>query len=311
MSEGINLEACKQEHEFAVKKDYTGKCVLVNHRIMPWEINAEGSGGALVLRYWECSLRCALCYSQAYAYLNTGGSRVKYGLFLGECSEENLIGFVSMLQEALPNLAKGRLAIEISFKGANPAAAQEYAVSMPIEIKVLETQILGFFRLLKVVSENVWGKGENRIAVYPVAGIGPQLSNPTFVPVDPNTPNLPLFHPHTWSKEFAEVTDKFRQTLAENPSVYLKYVRAHGNLIPIESMEPSYFQFGWTSQISKRLELRNYVKKHMRISGRSRLSLYGQAISEIPDADSQLPQRVTELKPHFYEAEPSSHYPYL
>lgn len=372
-----------QDLEFAVKKDDSGRYGQINRRILPWEINPEGTGGALVLRYWGCSLRCALCYSQAYAYLNSGGSRAKHvydvgevvaalvnpqelrkfadfsvtwtriqggeplmsekrafattlfskaafewmlkqekvtnprvviqtnGILLGQCPEDTLAAFVSMLGDALPVSGKGRLAIEISFKGANPTAAQEYACSMPLPIKVLESQMAGFFRILKVISEVFWAKKENRIALYPVAGIGPQLSDPSFVPIDTESPGLPLFHPNTWSNEFKEIVSRFKQVLTEHPDVYLDYVRAHGNLIPIESMEPSYFQFGWTSQISKRPELKNYIKRNLRICERSRLNLYGKAIEEIPDADNSLRQRIAELKAYFYEAEPSSHYPYL
>ncbi|MDH5483393.1 MAG: radical SAM protein [Candidatus Bathyarchaeota archaeon] len=370
-------------HTFAVKRVDNGKYALINSQIMPWEINTEGRGGALVLRYWGCSLRCALCYSQAYAYLDTGGSRVTHvaslkdvisalkdpaelrksvrfsvawtriqggeplidenrtlatalfseaslkwmlkqkdvgnprvviqtnGMFLGECSDDCLNKFISMLKKGLPKTMKGRIAIEVSFKGGNPETAQRYAASLPLKTKILRTQVTGFFRLLKAVSALSWDLEEYRIAVYLVAGIGPRLSDPSFIPKDGKNESLPIFHPKTWSREFGEVITTFRQTLKAYPKVYEDYVRIHRMHIPMESMEPSKFQFGWTSKIDKRPELREYVRRYLRVSQKHKLRLYGSSIGSIPDADSQLLQRIAELKTDFYEAEPSSHYPYL
>lgn len=368
---------------FAVKKHDSGKYASINEEIMPWEINAEGSGGALVLRYWGCSLSCALCYSQAYAYLNTGGSHIKKmvslpdvvkalknptelrqlgkfsvlwtriqggeplknerrafattefckaalqwmlkqndpgrprvviqtnGLFLGECPDDYPSKLVTSLKETLTGSEEGRVAIEVSFKGANSTTAQKYAASLPLETEVLHTQITGFNRLLRAVSTVAWDSQEYRIAIYPVAGIGPRISNPSFIPLDSENAKYPIFHSQTWSQEFAEVINKFKRILVANENVYREYLKTHGKRIPMESIEPSYFQFGWISQINKRPELRTYVQKSMRIAQRDKLGLFQPNIDEIPDADGQLIQRVADLKEDFYEAEPSNHYRYL
>jgi len=60
---------------FAVKKS----------KIEPWEINREGNYGALVLRFAGCSLRCFMCYSQSYAYLNKKSSRIIVARDLQTC----------------------------------------------------------------------------------------------------------------------------------------------------------------------------------------------------------------------------------
>jgi hypothetical protein len=234
------------------------------------------------------------------------------GLFLGQCSNKFLVKLVSSFRETLSNLETGRLAIEISFKGANPKTAQRYGASIPLETDVLKTQILGFSRFLDTIADKVWRTGEMKLAAYPVAGIGPTLFDPSLIPVDVEHPNLPIFHSKTWSEDFSEqVINRFRQTLMDNPLVYRDFVQVHKTRIPIESMEPTKFQFGRTSQISKRPELKAYVQAFLRISKRGRLGLYGSSIKCIPDAERQLLPRVAELGADFYEAEPSTHYPYL
>lgn len=42
-------------------------------KIHPWELNNEGRGQALVLRYAGCNLRCPLCYAWKYAWAENGG----------------------------------------------------------------------------------------------------------------------------------------------------------------------------------------------------------------------------------------------
>jgi len=41
--------------------------------IRPFELNNEGNGQALVLRYAGCNLRCPLCYAWKYAWFRRNG----------------------------------------------------------------------------------------------------------------------------------------------------------------------------------------------------------------------------------------------
>ncbi|OYT56588.1 MAG: hypothetical protein B6U76_03290 [Desulfurococcales archaeon ex4484_217_2] len=38
--------------------------------VEPWELNDEGGGFALILRYCGCQLRCPLCYARRYAWFS-------------------------------------------------------------------------------------------------------------------------------------------------------------------------------------------------------------------------------------------------
>jgi len=67
--------------EFAIRK------IDLSKNSLPWESNNEGLYGAIVIRYWGCSLSCAICYSQAYAYLDEGGGRKKVNFSIEECEK--------------------------------------------------------------------------------------------------------------------------------------------------------------------------------------------------------------------------------
>ena len=43
--------------------------------ISPFELNNEGGGQALVLRYAGCNLKCPLCYAWRYAWIIRNGYR--------------------------------------------------------------------------------------------------------------------------------------------------------------------------------------------------------------------------------------------
>ena len=52
-----------------------------------WHLNNEGPHKALVLRFTGCSLRCPLCYSQRYAYIDPEGSKTRH-YSLEECIKQ-------------------------------------------------------------------------------------------------------------------------------------------------------------------------------------------------------------------------------
>ena len=336
---------------FAVKKS----------KIEPWEINREGNYGALVLRFAGCSLRCFMCYSQSYAYLNkldrsVGWARIQggepllddkrseatailagealkcmvhgnspyvnprviiqtNGIWLGNASTERITKVVEILVNSLQSLNKGRIIIEISFKGSNAEMANAFALSRPSPYvdNVLSTQINGFNKLLRIINKHAWKLGIDRLAIYPVAAIGPQLSKPNFIPIWKSTSGeeFPLFHPETWSESFTGVVRKFKEILFDEKDVYVDFINKHSDKLPMESMEASKFQYGWISQLKHRPELREFVRKNLRILKDSRLNIFMKYIEDIPEAGEKLLRRVKELEYIFYEAEPKDHYPYL
>jgi len=358
--------------EFAIKKNDLKK------ETIPWEINKEGSYGALVIRYWGCSLSCAICYSQSYAYLNEEGSRkkvnltlnnceesikklttkvgwtriqggepllnrdraifttklcafaLKYmednspyedprviiqtnGLWLGNTTEEELSNFFNKLIDAVEQTSKGRIIIELSFKGANKFVIKKFGDTLNQHSDILLLQKKAFFVMKKNFEHTIWNITK-RIAFYPVGGFGPQLNNPGFIPIDiKDGEEYPLFHPSTWDDDFKEVFEEFIKLMSNNKLIYRDYLEKHSKRIPLECMEPSFFQKGWTSQIKKREILKKFISKNIKINPNPQLKIFNRELLglNIPEANSVLISKIKDLKEKFYEAEPSDHYPYL
>lgn len=358
--------------EFAIKASDKKKGTA------PWEINKEGHHGAIVVRYWGCNLSCALCYSQAYAYLGEDGNRkcadlnldeceksikklgveagwvriqggepllnlqraiftaklckfaLEYlernspyknpraiiqtnGIWIGNTDEKDLTEFFKILLESLAASERGRIIIELSFKGANKDSAKKFGDTLNRHSDILSVQKNAFFSIKNKLENQVW-ENTDRIAFYPVGGLGPQLDNPGFIPIDIKEGiEYPLFHPLTWDENFKQVVETFVSILDDHKDVYNDYLKKHDKKIPLESMEPSFFQKGWISQISKRDVLKKFVFCNIRIKHNPRLKIFEKEISEmqIPEASDELISKIDDLKKYFYEAEPSSHYPYL
>jgi len=358
--------------EFAIKKTESGKNYL------PWETNKEGPFGALVLRYWGCSLSCAICYAQSYAYLNMERSRVKgnfsveeceesiknlsqsvgwtriqggeplldydraiftaklcgislkymgdnsryetprviiqtNGLWLGKEHRERLNLFFEELLKQTEHNPEGRIIIELSLKGSNKETIKLYADTLGRYDDIFEIQKEGFYKLMGFFKELVWKKTK-RIAFYPVGGYGPQLNNPGFIPIDKRDHlEYPLFHPDTWNEDFRKIMEHFKEILTENTDIYLEFIQKHNHKVPLECMEPSFFQRGWTSQIRNREELRNFLISNLKIKNNSQLRIFNRELAQlqIPAANDNLLSKVEDLKEYFYEAEPADHYPFL
>lgn len=371
-SEGENTSIRLGRMDFAVKKADLRKNSL------PWEFNKEGPHGALVIRYWGCSLSCAVCYSQSYAYLNGEGGRKKAsytlaecrrsisnlsdrigwvriqggeplldferaiftsnlagislgymehkspydnprviiqtnGLWLGNEHEENVEHFLESLLKQTELTSKGRIVIELSFKGPNRSIIGIYGDTLKRYKDILGIQKKGFYRLMNFFNNLIWKKSR-RMAFYPVGGFGPQLSNPSFIPIDKkNESEYPLFHPDTWDEDFKNIVKDFRQVLNEKKDVYFEFTEKHDHKIPIECMEPSFFQKGWTSQLKKRELLRSFLRDYLRVRSNPQLKIFNEEIGnlKIGEAKGELLLRINDLRRDFYEAEPSDHYPFL
>jgi len=244
------------------------------------------------------------------------------GLWLSGISLKKIKDFVRILKDGLLSIERGRVAIEVSIKGPNSEDANLYALSKPSDVTstVLSHQIVGFKKLTETVAEKAWRDKQYGLAVYPVAGLGPEISRPGFIPLSPSTLakgiEWPIFHRATWSKDFAELVEYFRITLEKWDRVYGDYIIKHDNKLPLEGMDESYFQMGWISQIKKRAELEHFLEHTMRADWtNTKLNLFRKRyvyLSEIiSQASNELIKKVGELGDNFYDSEPAFHYPYL
>ena len=236
------------------------------------------------------------------------------GLWIGSGDKKEVVGFFKDLLSYIEKNSKARIAIELSFKGANSEMTDFFADSLNRHSDVFAIQLEAFKRLKDIFKNLVWGKIKN-IVFYPVAGIGVELSNPGFIPVfiSASGEELPFFHPRTWDNDFKGMIHEFRELLAEEKDCSIDFINSHNTKIPIECIEPSFFQKGWTAQIQRRPELRDFIIKNLRIIKNPKLNLFMKdvGIEEIPIADSSLLSKLIDLKKDFYEAEPAQHYPYL
>ncbi|ADI73376.1 Radical SAM domain protein [Methanohalobium evestigatum Z-7303] len=236
------------------------------------------------------------------------------GIWLGNASVDKIDEFVQKIVEYLENVGYGKIVLEISFKGSNREMANSYAKSINTTNvdDVLATQISGYNKLHESIKNNAWDNDINRLAIYPIAGFGPEINNPGIIPIQKiENSEYPIFHPDTWDENFSRVIDDFRNTLSTNESVYQDYLNSHGNKIPMESMEPRRFQSGWIARINDRPQLRAFAENNLRIIRAPRLNIFMNNIGFVPEADENLIQKVGELREVFYEADPKSHYPYL
>jgi len=82
-----------------------------NNPISPFELNNEGRGQALVLRYAGCNLRCPLCYAWRYAWKLENGYQYEINASLGAL-------------ENLPQVAKKKI-VWVRIQGGEPCLNYE------------------------------------------------------------------------------------------------------------------------------------------------------------------------------------------
>ncbi|MEM2227081.1 MAG: hypothetical protein QXY42_07005 [Candidatus Bathyarchaeia archaeon] len=215
------------------------------------------------------------------------------GIWFSTAGEGELSDFLRAMARGLKGI-EGRVAIEVSFKGPNLHDANSYAISKPdAEVPdVLGMQAKGFEKLVRAVEEIAWRDGVHSISVYPVAALGADLGSPGFIPISAllvDGEERPLFHPETWDERFGSIVKRFRGLLTDARQVYGDYMARHGMKMPLEGMDASHFQFGWISQIGRRPELREFIRKHLRADWSNRqLDLfrfrYGGLREIVPEA---------------------------
>jgi uncharacterized Fe-S cluster-containing radical SAM superfamily protein len=277
----------------------------------------------------ERSIETVQMVAESLKYLSKNGTSDEprviiqtNGLWLAKTNLDQIKIFVNGLKNGLLAIDSGRIVIEMSMKGPNIGDANMYALSKVSNVTstVFVHQLQAFKNLIEVVTEELWQHKIHSLAVYPVAGLGPYIDNPGFIPlsmiVSTEDEEYPIFHQETWSDSFSTLIKSFRMTMAKWNEVYGDYLLKHGHKIPIEGMSPSKFQFGWISQIKKRSELERFVSFNMRANWNSpSLNLFKKKYpflqEMIRQADRTLLKRVSELSVDFYDAAPSFHYPFL
>ena len=238
------------------------------------------------------------------------------GIWLGK-EEKNAAEFCDAIDACMSSIDEKsgkRLAIEVSFKGANSEVAKVYSGRPDIDI--LGFQINAFLNLIEKMKKSLWSKGRYNVSVYPVAGFGPDLVNLTFIPLDSLAMSLPLFHPMTWDQKYRDnVVDLFKQIVVNYPEVYGVYTSRHGNRMSLYGLEPRNWQKSWTSRINKDDKLRSLALKYLRVNKDQRsLNMFRSDLSELLDditATDELIAKTREIREFYAWPEPPCHYPYL
>lgn len=238
------------------------------------------------------------------------------GIWLGE-DEDNIIKFCKLLKEEISKTSlriNGRIAIEISFKGPNLLAARVY--SGKFDVDVLSLQIRAFTNLIKNVREDLWSKGNCSVAVYPVAGFGPDLEKFTFIPLDPENRDYPLFHPKTWDQRYNDyVINFFKEVMNEYSEVYYSYKSRYEDKVAMYGLEPRNWQKTWTAKIKVDSCLKQFALNYIRINAREKLfNMFRKDFIDILNeinATDELIGKVHEMCKFYACPEPLKHYPYL
>jgi len=244
------------------------------------------------------------------------------GIWLAKTDIAQIKRLVKSFANTVARAGTSRVVIEISFKGPNVGDSNLYALSQvsPLTSSVLTDQLDGFMAFTYQLEETAWRRGLNNIAIYPVAGLGPMLTKPCFVPmssmVSDKDEEYPLFHPATWDHQFSHLVGFFNSMTRKWDNVYGDYLSQHRDRIPMEGMSASKFQFGWISEIEKRPELKHFITLNLKADWQSKaLNLFRERYAVLEEfvgqADDRLMQKISDLTAFFYNTSPSSHYPFL
>jgi uncharacterized Fe-S cluster-containing radical SAM superfamily protein len=238
------------------------------------------------------------------------------GIWLGE-NKSNADKFCELIMGEMHRINEEsgkRIAIEVSFKGPSSETAKVYSARSDINVHAL--QINAFLSLVENLEVGMWKKRRYNIAVYPVAGFGPDLTKFTFIPLDPQNASLPLFHPTTWSEDYKRnVVDVFEKIITMYPKVYGLYITKHGNKMSLYGLEPRNWQKAWTSKISKDDKIRKFALDYLRVNAsQGSLNIFKGDLSMILSkitAHEELIAKASEMTEFYAWPEPARHYPYL
>lgn len=249
------------------------------------------------------------------------------GILFSEIPSYDIIEIVNRIIKVFEEVKRGRICIEVSFKGPNQEITEKYALArIPGKgiSNIFNKQINGFKNLREAIINQAWNKCITQIAIYPVAGFTPCIKG--FIPID-DTKNevFPLFHPYTWDLQFKETIDIFKEDVMKyKDSVYRDYYynmrTRYGSkiLVPMETMEPAWFQRGWTAYLKSNSLMKDFAKRYIKVMdiNNKSLKIFRQDIlgivEELPkEIKNNFEEKIQDLKEYFYEAEPENHYPYL
>jgi len=149
------------------------------------------------------------------------------GIGFSSLSNEEVKLFRNFLESTLKSIKdSGRIVFEVSFKLPYYKTIKES--DLQIQIK---NQYEGYKVLLNDIINKLWDKDYDNIAIYPVAGFGPDLTvdeeNLSLVPIDwleSETKNIkvPIFSQDTWGDEFRQVQEEFVNKIVKG-SAYKDY----------------------------------------------------------------------------------------
>jgi len=109
--------------------------------IRPFELNNEGGGQALVLRYASCNLRCPLCYAWRYAWFIKNGYRY------------NIYNSINTLRN-LPQVARKKI-VWVRIQGGEPCLTFHRilnTITFAVEsLDIIHTNGLNYFKTTRAV----------------------------------------------------------------------------------------------------------------------------------------------------------------
>lgn len=111
--------------------------------ISPFELNNEGNGKALVLRYAGCNLRCPLCYAWKYAWFMRNGYSY------------DIQSSINALRNNLPQLLAGKKIVWVRIQGGEPCLTFNRilnTITFAIEsLNIIHINGLNYFKTVRAV----------------------------------------------------------------------------------------------------------------------------------------------------------------
>ncbi|MEM2178705.1 MAG: 4Fe-4S cluster-binding domain-containing protein [Candidatus Methanomethylicaceae archaeon] len=241
------------------------------------------------------------------------------GIWLG-ASFSNTKLFYEKIYSSLifaKKINKLKIAIEISFKGANEGACEIYS-----GVKgVLKLQYNAFKNSLEILKD-YWKDGK-AIAIHLVAGFGPSFKELAVIPLDPKElekgSEIPLFHPDSWSSEFNEIMKLYENVIETNKEVYTNYIQSHGKRIHMYGLEfcGRNWQGSWINPSMRDVTMRNFVRKYLRLNNEENVlrktGFYRKLLQEMKlnNVLEFTLEKVKDMHEYFVELETPNHYPNL
>ena len=236
------------------------------------------------------------------------------GVWLG-LSFKNTKAFIEKIIEVLNKNKSCRIAIEVSLKGANANDTAIYAGVKNVQGNPILNLQCCAFKYLRNLLKKLWDEGFTNIAMYPIAGLGPEMEDPWVIPLSSRSSieETPIFHPQIWSTEFKQVFDDFLTLLNKYNEIYKEYMKTHGRRMHMYTLEARRWQRAWILRIHEDKLMEELARKYLRINIKSKnfkmfQKLFPQTLMSNIIADENIILKCEELREKFIEVDTYRHY---